>query len=254
MSSSGVTRDAARPVVVVSQPMYFPWVGLLEQIRLADHFVHYPDVQFTRGFMNRVQVKTETGVRWLTVPLRGLHRGQRIDEVRIDESRDWRRSHTDLLSQALRGTPHRDDAMDLLGQVLGGTYDSLAELSTASTLALARYFGLDESRRFHASPDLGVGGSGTGRLVGLCERLGAGTYLTGHGARHYLRHEDFESSGIDVSYIQYGLSPYPQLHGPFTPYVSALDLVANMGRRGIDLIRGRALPWRDFLAASAPLE
>ncbi|MCA9907942.1 MAG: WbqC family protein, partial [Anaerolineae bacterium] len=65
--------------LVISQSMYFPWAGLLEQIRLADTFVHYDDVQHTRGFYNRVQIKTGNGVRWITVPLRDWHQGQRID-------------------------------------------------------------------------------------------------------------------------------------------------------------------------------
>ena len=35
--------------VVISQSMYFPWVGMLEQIRLADVFVFYDDVQFSKA-------------------------------------------------------------------------------------------------------------------------------------------------------------------------------------------------------------
>ena len=52
--------------VVISQPMYFPWIGIFEQIRLADVFVFYDDVQFTRGFINRVQYKTPQGTGWIT--------------------------------------------------------------------------------------------------------------------------------------------------------------------------------------------
>ena len=57
--------------VVISQSMYFPWVGMLEQIRLADVFIHYDDVQFSKGsFSNRVQVKQPDGTSaWMTIPL-----------------------------------------------------------------------------------------------------------------------------------------------------------------------------------------
>ena len=49
--------DIRTRCLVISQPMYFPRVGMLEQIRLADHFVYYDDVQFSRGgFSNRVQL------------------------------------------------------------------------------------------------------------------------------------------------------------------------------------------------------
>ena len=70
--------------VVISQSMYFPWIGLFEQVRLSDLFIHYDDVQFTRGFYNRVQIKTRNGIRWLTIPLLDRKTGQNIDEVKID--------------------------------------------------------------------------------------------------------------------------------------------------------------------------
>src|SRR5947209_7942610 len=95
--------------VVISQPMFFPWVGLLEQVRLADAYVHYDDVQFSRGhFANRVQVKAPGGSRWLTVPLRDLHLGQKINEVRPDDRKNWRGQHIELLEQLYRDAPQRD--------------------------------------------------------------------------------------------------------------------------------------------------
>ena len=74
--------------VVVSQPMLFPWVGLFEQIRLADVFVYYDDVAFSKGsFFNRVQIKTSRGSKWLTVPLEHFELGTAINAVRPDDIR-----------------------------------------------------------------------------------------------------------------------------------------------------------------------
>lgn len=81
----------------------------------------------------------------------------------------------------------------------------------------------------------------------ICLHLGAKYYLTGHGARNYLDHEKFEKEGVEVAYMNYVLDPYPQLHGEFTPYVSALDLVANCGKDGLKYIQGNTLNWREFI-------
>lgn len=237
---------------VVSQPMYFPWVGMLEQIRLADQFVYYDDVQFARGFFNRVQIKTRAGIRWLTVPLAGLRRGQLINEVRIDYSADWARSHLDQLKQAYDGAPFRADMLALVEGVLATRYDTLADLAQASMQALVRYYpSIGSDKPFATSSRLGIGGASTQRLVDICARVNADHYLTGHGARNYLDHHAFESRGIAVSYIRYGTPPYVQLHGAFTPYVSALDLIANRGADGVAQIGGQRVPWREFLAATA---
>ena len=134
--------------VVISQSMYFPWVGLLEQLRLADVFVHYDDVQFTRGFYNRVQVKTVQGTQWLTVPLRDQHRGQTIDEVLQDDRQDWQRRHAATLRQHYSKAPFRDEMLEVASGVLLQPLRTLADVSRASILALAHYFGLAEGKRF----------------------------------------------------------------------------------------------------------
>ena len=46
------------------------------------------------------------------------------------------------------------------------------------------------------------------------------------------------------------LFPYPQLHGEFTPFVSALDLVANCGRAGRQYIHSKTVNWKEFVHGS----
>jgi hypothetical protein len=234
--------------VVISQSMFFPWVGLLEQIRLADIFIHYDDVQYTRGsFYNRVQIKTANGSKWLTVPLRDQHLGQRIDEVLIDDRSDWRTRHRNMLKQAYLKAPFRDEMLLLVDRVFAKDYVTLADLSRESMLAVAQYFELTRNTRFFNSAELGVPGASSQRVRDLCVAVGATVYITGHGARNYLDHELFERAGIRVEYMKYRMLPYPQLHGEFTPYVSALDLIANCGKEGKNVICSESIYWKDFL-------
>lgn len=232
---------------VISQSMYFPWVGLLEQLRLADVFIHYDDVQFTRGFYNRVQVKTANGSKWITVPLRDHHRGQRIDEVLIDDRTDWRSQHRDILRQAHLKSPFRDEMLTLVDGVFSKDARTLADISRESILALARYFSLADDTKFMDSADLGISGASSQRLHDICLAVAANVYVTGHGARNYLDHELFERSGIKVEYMKYRMIPYPQMHDDFTPFVTGLDLVANCGRAGANVICSDAIYWREFL-------
>lgn len=237
--------------VVVSQSMYFPWVGLLEQIRLADVFVHYDDVQLTRGFYNRVQVKTQQGMKWITVPLRDHHRGQLINEVLVDDRADWRGQHRSVLKQAYRNAEFRDDMLSLVDQVYAQPATTLADISRASILALAEYFDINKTCRYIESSSLGVGGSSSQRLHDIVKALGGKVYITGHGARNYLDHSLFEQSAIEVRYMQYKCNPYRQFHGEFTPYVTALDLVANIGKAGARVINSEAVNWKEFINESA---
>lgn len=245
-----MTEPPLSTKVVISQSMYFPWVGLLEQVRLSNIFIHYDDVQFTRGFYNRVQIKTSDGIKWLTVPLRDLHRGQQINQVVTDDRTDWRSRHRDLLRQAYLKAPYRDDMLELVDTVFNKPLSTLSDISRESIHALIRYFDLIEERQFFNSVDFKIDGSSSKRLLNLSLAAGAKVYLTGHGARNYLEHELFEKAGLTVFYMNYELVPYPQLHGDFNPYVTALDLVANMGKEGATVICSNALNWRKFLHAS----
>jgi hypothetical protein len=232
---------------VISQSMYFPWVGLLEQVRLSDIFIHYDDVQYARGFYNRVQVKTQNGSRWLTIPLRELRQSQNINEVLIDERTNWRRQHRDILRQAYFKAPYRAQLLEVVDEVFSCEYRSLADLARMTILVLSEYFELAEKKKFLNSTELNIQGSSSQRLHDLCVAVGADSYITGHGARNYLDHHLFERSKISVEYMRYQMQSYPQLHGEFTPYVTALDLIANCGKQGAQFICSGSINWREFL-------
>jgi len=234
--------------VVISQSMYFPWVGFLEQLRLADVFVRYDDVQFSKGsFTNRVQIKTASGPRWLTVPLPGLHLGQCINTVQLDDRRDWRGQHRDQLAQAYRKAPYAAQMLSLVDAVFSQPVTTLSQLAHASTLALADYFGLTDDLRQYDVTSLNIPGNSSQRVLDVVRKVDGTVYITGHGARNYLDHAAFEQAGVAVQYMHYRRLPYPQLHGEFTPYVSALDLVANCGREGIRYIQSTTIAWKEFV-------
>ena len=231
--------------------MYFPWVGLLEQVRLADIFVHYDDVQFSKGsFVNRVQIKTDDGSQWMTVPLQRAHLGQRIADVHAAPAEEWVDRHLALMARSFAGAPYEEDAIELARGVFAEGHEQLGPLARASLMALVRYFGLNEGRRFVDVQELGIAGDSSQRVLDVVQRLGGTIYVTGHGASRYLDHGLFDAAGVQVEYMDYQCYPYQQGHGPFTPYVSGLDLVAYCGRDGLRNIASQTLPWKEFVHES----
>lgn len=233
--------------IVISQPMFFPWVGLFEQIQLADIYVHYNDVQFSKGsFVNRVQIKTNKGSQWLTVPLQNLTLGQEIRKVELSQKK-WRASHLTFLSQSYAKAPYKNDMIELVERVYNNDYTNISELAIASIEAVCSYFGIGNHRNFLYSSQLGIEGKSDQRVLQIVKYLKGTIYVTGHGARNYLDHELFEREGVTVEYMNYEKKAYPQLHGEFTPYVSILDLIANMGKPGIEVITSKTIHWKEFI-------
>lgn len=234
--------------IVISQPMFFPWVGMFEQIRMADIYVDYNDVQFSKGsFTNRVQIKTAYGVKWLSVPLAKFNLGDPINEVKVDTKHDWKHQHLRQLSQAYESAQYRKDMLALVEQVYEQPHVTIGQLSQSSIIACCNYYGLHNDRQFVDIRDLRVLGKSSERVRDIVAGLAGSCYITGLGAKDYLNHGLFESSNIRVEYMNYRKMPYPQLHGAFTPYVSLLDLIANTGPHGLEYICSKTIYWRDFI-------
>ena len=232
--------------LVVSQPMFLPWIGLFEQIKLADVFVHYDDVQLPQGrsFISRVQIKSANGIFWLTVPIDHTRSGKQINETIIFHEQDWQSKHLKSLRHAYAGAPHYQSMMALAEKLYDGPSNRLADFNVNATEAIAAQLGLTPA--FFRSSSLAVPGASSERLVNICQAMNCDVYVTGHGALNYLDHEHFERKGITVRYMDYQKTPYQQLHGEFTPYVSILDAIANCGDGARDLICSDAVYWRDF--------
>lgn len=233
--------------VVISQSMLFPWVGMLEQIRLADVFVHYDDVQYSKGsFTNRVQIKTPDGSKWMTIPLKNLKLGQSINEVQIAASEEWREKNMALLKNNLKVAPFFQDALEIAWDVFNKNHENLAGLARESMMAVADYFDLLKEKTIIKVEDLQVPGSGSDRVFETVKSLGGDEYISGRGGLNYLNHQKFDEAGIMVKYMEYKLLKYPQLHGEFTPYVSSLDLIANCGKSGKEFICSEATYYKNI--------
>jgi hypothetical protein len=229
--------------VVISQPMLFPWPGFFEQLSLADVFVDYDDVQFSKGsFTNRIQLKWGAARRWMTIPLKGGGTFQRILDLEA-ASTDWRGFHRDLLTRSLEGAPYLEDALELFGRAY--SHDRLCDLLIASIDEPAAYLGLRPARRSRSST-LDVPGNSTARVLDIVQAVGGDDYVTGHGAASYLDHAAFQDAGIDVRYMRYSLTPWPH-PDPFNPYVSVLDLIAWTGKDATKHLRADTVTWREFL-------
>ena len=52
------------------QPVYLPWLGLFHKINLCDYFCYFDIVQYQhKDYNNRNLIKTNSGAKWLTVPV-----------------------------------------------------------------------------------------------------------------------------------------------------------------------------------------
>lgn len=225
----------------VIQPSYIPWRGYFDQICKADVFVFYDNVQYDKhGWRNRNRIKTHQGLQWLTIPV--LSGGNVVDQllinqVRIDSRSKWNVKHWQTLQQSYRRTPYFDYYAPLLKEFYSREWENLSDFTIELTIALARELGIRHTQ-FVRSSSLQATASKTERLVNLLQQLNITHYYSGPSAKSYIEDELFERAKIKLEYMVYDYPEYPQLHPPYSPYVTVLDLMFMLGKQAGDYIWG----------------
>ena len=225
--------------VVVLQPSYIPWRGYFDQIRRADLFVFYDDIQYDKhGWRNRNQIKTAQGKQWLTIPVnsKGVTSGIPIKDVRIDWSKPWAKTHLKSLTISYNKSPYFKEYLPLLESFYERRDEFLADFTIESAIALAREMGITSTRFMRSSELPHVEGRKTDRVIDVLKRVGATHYICGPSASSYMEPEKFDAAGITFEYMEYNYLEYLQLYPPYDPFVSILDLLFMNGKDALRYI------------------
>jgi hypothetical protein len=216
--------------IAIIQSCYVPWRGFFDLIGRCDNYVIFDRTQYVkRHWHNRNRIKTAAGLEWLTIPVisRGRYE-QPIDEVEIEKP--WAEKHWRTLELAYRRAPF----FEALAPTVRRWYERaakenrLTEVNALFLREIASHLGL--GTRIVRDTDYPTQGVKTERLLEIARAAGADRYLSGPSAKAYFDESLFASAGIGVEWMSYeGYPEYRQLHGPFEPAVSVLDLLFNVG-------------------------
>ncbi|MFH1367777.1 MAG: WbqC family protein [Elusimicrobiota bacterium] len=225
-------------ILAVHQPQYLPWLGYFHKIANCDLFIFLDDVQYKkREFQNRNKIKTPNGPLWLTVPVatKGKY-SQKISEVTIDKETGWNNEHWKSVEHNYAHARFFSEHKTIFSDVYGMKWDKLIDLSMKIIENTLSY--LDIKTPCKMSSEYGVTSSSTQRIIDLCKKTGADTYLSGAGGREYMDEKLFTDNNIRLTYQDYKHPEYEQLHGKFEPYLSVIDLLMNCGPQSRGILLG----------------
>lgn len=217
--------------------MLLPWLGMFEQIDLADVFVFHDDIQLPhshgkqKSFQTRVQIKTQGGSEWLSLP---VDRKNGSADVMINEARfpdqGWRKLHLKAIRNAYRSAPHFEEIFERFVKPLYDfETDYVGEFCIESMVRLFPPLGIKAQPLRTSQLGLPRDLVASPRVLEHCRRFNADRYITGLGALEYIDYDLFEQNEVKIFFIEYAKKPYPQIHGEFNPHVSVLDLLFNVG-------------------------
>ena len=221
--------------VSINQPAYLPWLGYFDRIASSDIAIVLDSVMIEKGsYTNRNKMRSGNGWSWLTVPIKAS--GQPlISEVQIDNQRDWRKKHFQLVNQAYAKARHSARHMEWINDLYSREWKELNELLTYTN----SYFlgALSIRTKIIHSTALKVAGTKSELVLNLCKEVGATEYISGPFGIDYLDLPSFERAGILVTFQDYKHPVYEQCQGGFESHMSILDLLLNCGSASGQILR-----------------
>jgi hypothetical protein len=219
---------AGRGRLAIMQPYFFPYLGYFQLMAAVDRFIFYDDVAFIKqGWINRNRILVDSAPKYMTVPI--MHRSSwtRICDTLVHQESysSWRERTMKTLQFAYRSAPNRGPTLEIIREVLEQPAGSIADLAIRSCLCVCSRLGIDTetaiaSRRC-ASTDL----NGEARILAICRREQARTYVNLPGGRGLYSGEAFAAAEVRLLFLRPTLAEYPQMATVFHGGLSVVDVL-----------------------------
>lgn len=220
--------------VAIMQPYLFPYIGYWQLLQATDTFVVYDDVNYiNRGWINRNRILVNNAPALITLPLLQASQNRKINEIDIAPAAQWQKKLLRTVELAYRKAPCFDRVFPLVEQVLGYEERNLAGFLTYQLQTLARFMGLETRIVPSSTVYDNAALAAQERILDICRQEGASRYVNAQGGRSLYAPAAFAETGIDLHFIAMRPLPYGQRAEGFTPYLSIVDALMEVGPEGI---------------------
>lgn len=223
-------------ILTAHQPVYLPWIGLLNKIAKADLFCHFDIVQYQKkDFNNRNSIKTKDGILLLSVPVESKnHFEKSVGKINII-NKGWDKKHIKSIKLSYSKADFFKKYFEELEFIIAGKkYKTLSELNLKILKFLLKSFNINTP--IVLASDYNFEGKKSDLVLDMCLKLKAKKYIFGQEGKKYANKESFIKKGISVYFQKFVHPTYKQLHGKFIPKLSAIDLLFNEGPKSKNII------------------
>jgi len=225
---------------VIHQPCYLPYPGFFHKLSLGDVFVIMDDVQYDQRFTNRNRIISNKCWTWITVPINKQYHFSQNKEVKINNNIPWGKDHWKKLYYSYKNSNFFNLYLDYFENVYKKEWVYLFDLNYDTITQIIKWLGI--KIEIIKESELNVTTNSTQRLIDVCKKIGAETYVSGVMGRNYINEDLFEKSKINLEYQNYNHPKYPQrMSNQFIPDLSIVDMLFNLGPKTMKTILGETI-------------
>jgi len=222
--------------IAIHQANYFPYPGFFHKINQADVFVIQDDIKFVNKITNRNKIISSSGYTWINVPIKKGHQSLPIMDVKINNEISWKKINFKKVCAGYNKAKFFHLYKDFFENLYKKEWNNIFDLNFETIKQVLIW--LNIKTKIVIESELDVSGQHTERLVNVCKKLGADTYISGIGGKKYLDEKLFEKNKIILKYQNYNPIRYLQhMSKSFIPNLSIIDLLANVGSKSGKLLK-----------------
>tara|TARA_B100001175_G_C19460150_1_gene616069 strand:+ start:385 stop:1086 length:702 start_codon:yes stop_codon:yes gene_type:complete len=222
----------------ISQPTYLPWHGYFGLIDFVDEFVFLENVQFSkRSWQQRNKIRDNKGEIYLTLSVKTKNKYyQKINEVELDNFYEVKQKHLETIRQNYSNAKYFDLYFPNFQKIMEENFNKLSDLNKRLILYFCRE--LKINTKISTDRDYTFQTKNIEYLKDICLKKSCSTYISTEGSKKYFTDlSNFPKTDIKIKYFQFKDMKYLQCYDNFTPRLSIIDLLFNLGPESLNYIR-----------------
>ena len=211
----------------IMQPYFLPYLGYFQLMQLADVFVVYDNIQYTKkGWINRNRILVNGQPALFTLPLK--HASSSLDIAERELADDFPVQAERILRRfeaAYATAPFFAGTMALLRECLRHPDRNLFRFLLHSLQRTATHLGITTPVIVSSSLAIDPALRAEDRVIATCQAIGANEYINPPGGRELYNEEAFLAHGLKLQFLHPHLPEYPQGCRPFCSHLSITDVL-----------------------------
>jgi hypothetical protein len=222
-------------VIAIHQPSYLPWMGYFHKIFSSDVFVFHDNVEYSKKtFFKRVFIKKPSSKFdkiYLSLPLKGHRDKAFIKDLVIDNSKNWRKKHLNLIKASYQKYPYFKQYYPQIEDMISSTTDTESFADTTISIVNNLLAILGNTTIIERSSSIDVAGKKHDYNMSIVKYFKGNIYLSGTDAKTYQKDV---STPSDIKIVYQDIFELIEKHpyetqGEFINGLSIVDALFSVG-------------------------
>lgn len=209
----------------IMQPYFLPYIGYWQLLNYVDIFIVYDNIQFTKkGWFHRNNFLMNGKKTLFTIPLKKDSDYLDVrDRYLADDSARNLNKILAQMEQSYRKAPFYSEIQPLLKRIINYDNKNLFQYIFNSIQEIVIYLGIETKLIKSSDIDMDHSLSGEMRVLELCKKVEASTYINSMGGIELYNFQNFEDNKLKLLFMETKIEPYKQFTNDFVPYLSIID-------------------------------